>query len=72
MTDSTQCLKGSRVIVEIIGGQGRNRTADAGLFRAALYQLSYLAVGLRNGQYRKRVLSCQIADKIRPSTRLVE
>ena len=25
------------------GGQGRNRTADAGLFRAALYQLSYLA-----------------------------
>jgi hypothetical protein len=27
------------------GGQGRIRTADAGLFRAALYQLSYLAVG---------------------------
>ena len=27
----------------ITGGQGRNRTADAGLFRAALYQLSYLA-----------------------------
>ncbi len=27
------------------GGQGRNRTADAGLFRAALYQLSYLASG---------------------------
>jgi hypothetical protein len=26
------------------GGQGRNRTADAGLFRAALYQLSYLAI----------------------------
>jgi hypothetical protein len=25
------------------GGQGRNRTADAGLFRAALYRLSYLA-----------------------------
>jgi hypothetical protein len=25
------------------GGQGRTRTADAGLFRAALYQLSYLA-----------------------------
>lgn len=25
------------------GGQGRNRTADAGLFRAALYHLSYLA-----------------------------
>ncbi len=29
----------------MVGGQGRNRTADAGLFRAALYQLSYLAVG---------------------------
>ena len=28
------------------GGQGRNRTADAGLFRAALYQLSYLAADL--------------------------
>jgi hypothetical protein len=29
------------------GGQGRNRTADASLFRAALYQLSYLArIGL--------------------------
>jgi hypothetical protein len=27
----------------LIDGQGRNRTADAGLFRAALYQLSYLA-----------------------------
>ena len=27
----------------INGGQGRNRTADASLFRAALYQLSYLA-----------------------------
>ena len=27
------------------GGQGRTRTADAGLFRAALYHLSYLAVG---------------------------
>ena len=25
------------------GGQGRNRTADASLFRAALYHLSYLA-----------------------------
>ena len=28
------------------GGQGRNRTADASLFRAALYRLSYLAVWL--------------------------
>jgi hypothetical protein len=29
--------------LRIFGGQGRDRTADAGLFRAALYQLSYLA-----------------------------
>ena len=29
------------------GGQGRNRTADASLFRAALYRLSYLAFGTR-------------------------
>ena len=31
-------------VIEKNGGQGRNRTADAGLFRAALYQLSYLAI----------------------------
>ena len=31
------------LLVRFDGGQGRNRTADAGLFRAALYQLSYLA-----------------------------
>jgi hypothetical protein len=30
-------------LLKIWCGQGRNRTADAGLFRAALYQLSYLA-----------------------------
>ena len=30
-------------VVESSGGQGRNRTADASLFRAALYHLSYLA-----------------------------
>jgi hypothetical protein len=53
------------------GGQGRNRTADAGLFRAALYQLSYLAVGLRNWQYRKQALLCQIAGKIRTSGQLL-
>ena len=29
--------------LKIDGGQGRNRTADASLFRAALYHLSYLA-----------------------------
>jgi hypothetical protein len=31
-------------VEEVNGGQGRNRTADASLFRAALYQLSYLAI----------------------------
>ena len=33
------------LFTDFFGGQGRNRTADAGLFRAALYQLSYLAIG---------------------------
>ncbi len=33
-------------VVSRAGGQGRNRTADASLFRAALYQLSYLAGAL--------------------------
>ena len=30
-------------MIERIDGQGRTRTADASLFRAALYHLSYLA-----------------------------
>ena len=30
------------------GGQGRNRTADASLFRAALYRLSYLALSWKH------------------------
>ncbi len=30
-------------LLVLYGGQGRNRTADASLFRAALYRLSYLA-----------------------------
>ena len=55
-------LKGSledllRYVFEINGGQGRNRTADAGLFRAALYQLSYLAVS------RRGLRSIEIARK---------
>jgi hypothetical protein len=33
--------------LKVFGGQGRSRTADAGLFRAALYQLSYLASGVQ-------------------------
>ncbi len=32
-----------QVLENKVGGQGRNRTADASLFRAALYRLSYLA-----------------------------
>ena len=36
--------RADRLSVSLLyGGQGRNRTADASLFRAALYQLSYLA-----------------------------
>ena len=35
------------------GGQGRNRTADASLFRAALYRLSYLAVTRRKLEFSK-------------------
>lgn len=30
-------------LIEFIGGQGRNRTADTGIFSPLLYQLSYLA-----------------------------
>src|SRR3954470_7700472 len=44
--DSLECKRGmepaSRGCI-CNGGQRRNRTADASLFRAALYQLSYLA-----------------------------
>ena len=47
------------------GGQGRNRTADAGLFRAALYQLSYLA---RECKKRRSIgtgaNACQLEDKV--------
>jgi hypothetical protein len=38
------------------GGQGRNRTADASLFRAALYQLSYLARDKSNSNRRSDFL----------------
>jgi hypothetical protein len=42
-------------LIEIYGGQGRNRTADASLFRAALYRLSYLAK-----------LFCRTRNSVRP------
>src|SRR5215213_7001101 len=46
------------------GGQGRNRTADAGLFRAALYQLSYLARWFERGRsIRSRSNYCQITPQ---------
>ena len=32
-------------LVDKYGGQGRNRTADTGIFSPLLYQLSYLAGG---------------------------
>ena len=52
-----------RKLLEIIGGQGRNRTADAGLFRAALYRLSYLASGgKRLRSIGTSVNRCQLAS----------
>ena len=47
---------GTVQVVENNGGQGRNRTADASLFRAALYQLSYLAT---RAQSLRVVLGCE-------------
>ena len=49
--------------LDLDGGQGRNRTADAGLFRAALYQLSYLAITGKTLQYRNRLKGCQITGE---------
>src|ERR1700683_223399 len=48
------------------GGQGRNRTADASLFRAALYQLSYLAIFWESSSQGNR----QYNSPIRKSRRL--
>ena len=60
----TRVLRLAKLLREM-GGQGRNRTADAGLFRAALYQLSYLANGLERarsiGSWEK---NCQLWAKI--------
>jgi hypothetical protein len=33
-------------MLEIIGGQGRNRTVDTRIFNPLLYQLSYLAADI--------------------------
>jgi hypothetical protein len=57
------------------GGQGRNRTADASLFRAALYQLSYLAGGaklhsnMRSETVCPSSLSGADASRVRPSSK---
>ena len=41
----TQALKAeSFYLVELIGAQGQNRTADTGIFNPLLYRLSYLGV----------------------------
>jgi hypothetical protein len=34
-------------VIELVGGQGQNRTADTGIFSPLLYRLSYLAVRIR-------------------------
>src|ERR1700733_7112637 len=50
------------------GGQGRNRTADASLFRAALYQLSYRARDKFNSSRQVRLVAVRQAS--RPSRAL--
>jgi hypothetical protein len=55
---------GAAQVIAKYGGQGRNRTADASLFRAALYQLSYLATereSLVMGCCGKRIITTQNA-----------
>jgi hypothetical protein len=34
-------------VIELVGGQGWNRTSDTGIFSPLLYRLSYLAVRMR-------------------------
>ncbi len=48
------------------GGQGRNRTADASLFRAALYQLSYLATSdrLQESKLKRTVRTIKAGDRV--------
>ena len=48
------------------GGQGRNRTADASLFRAALYQLSYLATSdrLQESKLKRTVRNIKAGDRV--------
>jgi hypothetical protein len=44
---TTAAAKAYRLfIVEISGGQGRDRTADTAIFSRMLYQLSYLATAV--------------------------
>jgi hypothetical protein len=45
------------------GGQGRNRTADASLFRAALYQLSYLAILGSQARLPKPLWTCETRQR---------
>lgn len=48
-----------------VGGQGRNRTADASLFRAALYQLSYLAASFDGSTIPQRTSSRDLSVGVR-------
>ena len=43
----SRCPQGKAAASKVLknGGQGRNRTADTGIFSPLLYQLSYLARG---------------------------
>jgi hypothetical protein len=47
------CRNATRKCIEVSGGQGRNRTADTGIFNPLLYQLSYLAM-VRCGAGKRR------------------
>jgi hypothetical protein len=51
------------------GGQGRNRTADASLFRAALYQLSYLATTRVRKETMLQQLNYSNAAAVAPNSR---
>jgi hypothetical protein len=42
-------------------GEGRNRTADAGIFSPSLYRLSYLAIRLKNAENWKSSINFPLA-----------
>ena len=51
----------------LASGQGRARTADTGLFRAVLYQLSYLTIGSHFDHDRILGYDVEHRQSVRPS-----